>query len=431
MRQHLHIPLTRHRKTTRHSRRVVWIVASFACLSILATTISRVWLTRNTVFQAAPENSQVAIQLLLNKRTWPILQQLLENTPLVSNRDLTITDIAPFAHGELGWFFHDDGTRSIAIRSQQDDIPTDLLDAKHVVVQETNPHVFLLSEKLQPISGLGISSSYFRNLFISPFSTVLGEYHEKNQGKSARISHRSGKISFQLPIRVDEIESETKYLPIETFLYLFTPVLSNNEMIRDVVGAFSHTAAPLFHESLQDFISNLASNHGQFLLANPENPTFLFASDADIPDQLRVDLLQVSLSLQNPSIRTLALTDGTSTKELIADPDLVPVELRTVEGTEFFRASTDENTIFSSKGTKPIVSNDENLIRNWLSQTQEDKKLMPCDTNIAFLETTNLLDANFESSDYYKNATVIDLLKKFSVIGMKSNGNKIEMHLCL
>src|SRR3989338_4928896 len=196
-------------------------------LSLFVMMATNTWLTRNTVFSAAPEGTQTAIQLLLNKKTGPVLQRVLKNTPLISNRGLTLDDISAFTNGELGWFFHADGTRSIAIRSTSNQFPQELLDSQHIVRQEITPTVFLLSEKLQPVSGLKPKSTE-RSFF--PFlENKLGLYYSTQQEKATEILANEEGISFSLAVKIpSDIGFDPTHIPENTALILSTPVLSNS-----------------------------------------------------------------------------------------------------------------------------------------------------------------------------------------------------------
>lgn len=431
MRQTLHIPLARHHKTTRRSRRVVWLLAICLLLFIVCVfLVGQLWFTRNTVFTAAPEGTGGAVQILLNKKTWPVVQKTLEDIPLISHRDLTLDDLAQFIHGELGWFFHEDGTRSIAIRSDQEKIPTELLDAKHIVVQKVSKSVFLLSEKLQPVSGLPTHRS-ISSLFPS-FATHIGTYRETRNEKTLKISYSNNQIRIALPVIPGAKNTMvTSHIPPDTFFFLSTPVLSNSTKFLETTDLFSGLVDPLLNSSIQGFFKEILGTNSIFLLNNPSNPSFLLVSDEKTQEAERPQIIKTALSLKHPILQEFKMTDGSRTKELISDPSLVPLEEKTIEGRQFHRAIVSDYSLFISKDGDLILSNSEETIRSWLKTGEENKMLMPCDANSGYVSPTEFFQKEAGSSEYYSNDLLYRITAHFESIGLKSKGNKTILTVCI
>ncbi len=384
------------------------------------------WFTRNTVFVAAPEATQIAVQLILNKKTWPVLQRALAQTPLISNRSLTVEDILPYTQGEMGWFFGQDGSRSIAIHTQPEKLPKELLDSEHIVVQQVSNHTFLLSEKLQPISGIkanGISSKWIPSL-----KTQIGEFYDREQNHRTSIYATKQGLSIDLDIKYPEKYTfDQKEIPTDASLVLSTPVLPST-LSHTQIDQFDQFVNPLIGHSLNDLVSSILSKKGILFTKNPSS--FLLSSETSIKEADRIRFLQTAIVLKNPTIQAKTLPDKTSVQEFIADPTTVSIENRTVSGKEFFRAGNGSESLFLSKDRSFILSNNEEMLRDWLNKDQKKKSSLSCDADIAFVDMKNLF-ANDSFTKINNDADIFRLLfSKFHSISLKRNRNKVILNIC-
>jgi len=413
----LHIQLSRYQKTTRRPRWVVWLLALFflACFSFFAH-LTKLWLTRTAVFSAAPENTQIAIQLLVNKKTLPILTKILNTAPLISNRSFTLNDIQPFVHGEIGWFFHDDGSRSIAIRSKKSELPIELLDANQIIIQQIRSDVFLLTNKLQPISG--INSKHTIGNYLPSFKKKIGMFYEKGKKLTDILATKEGII---IPLANQEAKSvfNTKILQKNTYIALKLPLLEakNLEMYQT-----------LFKD--QDILRSFFSTEGFLMMKEIKNPKYLLVSKAEIGEKEKISFLQTAIALKNPTIVPKTLADQTQMFEFVADSSLVSVEEKMIEGLEFYKASNSDVTMFESKSGDLILSNDEEMIRNWLKGENNKKMLKLCNANVAFLSLNEFVESNSSTTHYYKNDIFRLLTANFSVASIEKSWNSTNLRLC-
>jgi hypothetical protein len=413
----LHIQLSRYQKTTRRPRWVVWllVILFIACFLFFAH-LATLWFTRNTVFSSAPENTQVAVQLLVNKNTLPVLTQILNTVPLISNRSFTLKDIQPFVHGEIGWFFHDDGSRSIAIRSKKNELPTKLLDVNQIIVQQVNSNVFLLTDKLQPISG--IKSKHSIGSYFPSFKKKIGTFYEKGGKLTDILATKEGII---IPLANQEAKSifNIKTLQENTYLALKLPLLDekNLEMYQT-----------LFKD--QDILRSFFSTEGFLMMKEIENPKYLLVSKAKIGEKEKISLLQTAIALKNPTVVTKYLADNTKMQEFISDPSLVSVEEKMIEGLEFYRASNSNEALFIGKAGNLTLSNDEEMIRIWLKNEGNKKMLKICNANVAFLSLKKFVESNSFTTHYYKNDIIRLLSVNFSVASIEKAWNSINLRLC-
>lgn len=430
MRQSLHIPLSRHKKTTRDSQRVVWLRIGFLVVGTgLFVWFWSLWLTRNTVQQAAPEDTRAMIQLLVNKKTAPVLEKTLRHVPLITNRDLTYSDISPYIYGEFGWFFHEDGTSSVAIRSRKSVLPNALFDAKHLVVQQITPTLFLLSEKLQPVSGLRARREMTG--LLPSFSARLGTYLETNNRVLQTITYSRQGIKIGLPNEEKNAQMfELDRVANDAILVLLLPVLANTETLDPMIKIFSLFVDPFLQSIDIDFIHDLFNNPGVLIVSGDQAQFFLLQTDQTVNLDTRMNLLRTSLALQSVKIQDLTLPDGSLAHEFFADPSLIPVEERTIEGKSFLRAVEGEKEFFASKDGDLILSNSDQLMRTWLNPTEKTAMLMPCDTNSGFIQPRKLLESTSSSTQSFHSSLFQILSRNFSFVGLNSRNSSRTIHLC-
>lgn len=430
MSPHLHIPLSRFHKTTRRPRWVVWLLSAFfvGCV-LLFWQICVVWFTGLAGLRAAPEGTQAAVQLLINKRTWPVLTEVLSSTPLISNRNLTLSDLSAFVQGEIIWFFGDDGSRSVAIRSNSSQLPISLLDAHHIVVQQISSHLFLLSEKLQPISGMKARRSF--TALMPSFSTRFGAYAERDSKTITTIWHTDRMISFVLPgAHPTKQAFDRASIPESAYLVLSTPVYTNTSdetLLSQLLLNFSHE---LLSEEARSIFGNLLTNPGVIMIQDPINPSFLLVSEQSVDEKERIRLVQTILSLKYPQKHGKLLPDQTVSQELISDPSLISVEQRIISGQEFHHATTGSASLFVSKGGQMILTNNEEMLKTWLNKDSETSSSQFCNANAAYLSINKLLESNLYPTD--RNAQDISrvLLESFTDIALESSGKSVVLNMC-
>ncbi len=431
MKHQLHIQLGRTSRTTHHSRSLVWLrVCLFVLLLAGTAQIMFVWLNKNTVFIAAPDDVSTAIQLHINAHTIPILKKTLGNIPLISNRDITLEDLLPFTHGQLAWFFHQDGTRSIAIRSTQSEIPTTILDSKHIIVQKVEPNVLLLSEKLQPISG--ISNNMGIQAFIPTFDVLLGSYFEKGFTNTQKITATKDQLHIPIPKNLSiSSTNPTLYTPEGVYLVLSTPVLSNIFHIQGITRTFASLADPLLSESLGDIVNKLMDQNQMLALIDTKPTSFLLVSSFSPEFDKRSQLIRTILALTYPTTQQKTLSDGSILQEIAADPSLISLAEQTIEGKAFLQASSATSKLFISKDDQFIFSNSEETIRSWLQRREQQSTTPPlCDSNAGYINVDTFLQSEASTLIEYSQDIMFLIAQHFQSIGLANHKNLTTIHLC-
>lgn len=430
MSPYLNIPLSRSRKTTRRPRRVVWLLSGLIAVCVLVLwQICVIWFTGIGGLKAAPEGTQAALQLFVNKHTWPVLETILSSTPLISNRNLTLSDLASSIQGELILFFTDDGSQSVVVRSSTKQIPTTLLDAHHIVVQKVSQHLFLLSEKLQPISGMKTKRS-FRSLFPS-FSLHLGSYVERESKIITPILHKNRMISLKLPGEYPEKRTfDSRSIPQSGYLVLSTPVYTKSTHKNQMTQLFSSMAHSLLSEESRTIFQTLLSSPGLIMVQNPANPSFLLVSDQVVDEKERIRLIQTMLALKYPQKQQKYLKDRTVVQELVSDPGLISVEQRIISGQEFQHATTGSASLFMSKSGHMILTDNEDMLKFWLNKDSTKNVSKLCNANTAYLSIEKLLETNLYPTDRYAQDISRILAESFTDITLESSGKSTKLHLC-
>lgn len=413
MREPLNIPFSRSHTATRRPRRVVWtFLVPVILVLVVFLHASTLWFTRGIVFAAAPESTIYAFQLLINKKTLPVLERVLLKIPLITGRDLTISDLAPLTRGQIGWFFHEDGSRSVALRASKVELPLELFDAKQIAVQEVNAGLSLISETLQPVGGISTKRTFLGLLPV--IRTRIGQFWEKGSKRSQPIVFFNGRFDVRLPASDSDDLEVIKDVPIGTFAVLSTPVFTNRDIYRSL-------PVP----------EKVFSTPGVVALSDPEDPSFFVRSELSMNEGERLLLIRTILSEKNTEKKPFVLQDDTVAQEQFADPDLISLEERAIAGKIFYHGTTGDDSLFLSKDGEFILSDKEETLKKWLAEIKEGKKMMECDANIAFANLKQLIETGWYATTYYSTHPFYALADSFEAMGIKKSGKMLKLSLCI
>lgn len=422
--ERLNIPLSRHKKTTRRNRRVVWLIAGFILFCVFVIwQLSVIWFTRPTTFVAAPDETIVGVQLILNESTVAKQMLLLKTVPLISNRSLTLEDLLPFTNGEIGWFFTKNGYRSVALRSKQD-VPASLLESFGIVSQRINSNVVLLSETLMPVSsGLkGKLSSFFSN----PFGTKLGQFTLLDEETvHGLITEKNGKIDLIVDLK---LETNNKIrIPENTILALATPALPNSEIelflesvANSVVNEYSQQIKSLFLD-VKSYLLTVDNNKQNFLIESSKSDEIILS-----------DLLSILAAVNTPSLRSQDLKDGTDYQELRIDPELTTIAEVSIEGNTVFMARLDNDyELFATENENSIIiTTSQDLLSLWLQDDEPDAQDNTCDATAFYANSENLLKTISTFSIDPSVIFISSVFTNFPVVSLESKSGSTVVHLC-
>lgn len=377
--QRLNIPFDRyHRRTTRRTtRRVVWMgVFPFLLFGIGSWLASELWFSRTSTVLAMPDATEIAITLRATHHTKPFLVEQLETVPLITNRSMTVSQLLPITEGELTVFFHTNGDSSVAIRSEKDAIPYELLDAFGITVTEHTPSIFLLSHKPLTISETQVKAG-MKLPNLNPMKQRIGTLHLAHENKlvSGPIFTDKQGIHTRIPTPLKESSPYPESLHSDVFAALSTPVLPNTHL-DGLITTFSPLTSWLNTPHTPELLSAFINEPGYILLSSKkaQSPGFLLQTTKNTlseDDQMR--LLRTVTALKSPSLREYTLPDQTIVGEIVIDPAFSTIEEKTLLGSpvKHTSAATGEEFFMANRDSTVVFTNQESLLTHWLSEDTE------------------------------------------------------------
>ncbi len=427
--QRLNIPLSRNHKTTRRNRWVVWKLVFIAVLVLFFFSVSKAFFQRNTLMQAAPDGTTTALFLTPNDSNRPIINELIGTIPLITNRSITLDDLEPYAHGRIAVFFGANGTRSVALRATKQDLPLQKLDGSHVNVQEVKKGLLLLSETLQPISGMHVKWNWHQLLPIFRKKS-LGTLVFAESLRPAPLLATEDHV--EISMRDKEIPKKSSpLLPPNTIGFISTPLFAG--FSQNSSDLFSNLVDPVLNNSLLSYTNTLFSNNGLVVLSKDDNGLgFLIESTSQEYDKnLRIQLLKTISSLQNPNILTKTLQDGSVVREISVDPGAVSVEERTILGIQTLRTKTQSkgSYLLSSEGDF-VFSNNEALLRFSLEKEKNSALVSFCDGNAIGADVRELISQHQNNFEHYTPSLLRVMSQQFNKFGAEKKGNSLIIRMC-
>lgn len=426
--KHLNIPLSRHTRTTRQPKRVVWLLPLVLITSFFIFGMGVRWFTGPSILSSAPAQTEMAIQLSLTEKTLPLFNDWLTSVPLISNRSIELSDILPYTRGEIALFVHENGKRSIAIRANKEEIPNELFKNFGVSVQNNGPFV-ILSENLVPISGL--SNAPHRPFFPSfkrnwigriamPANNLFGDIFTSNKHLFIRIKTKNEELANET------IASESADVFLENISWNESIPLQN---IRYLLSQFY----------------NDEGNHQSFLLSEDisvdillqnnteQSGVVLFIKEIDLSEQQLIKELQILGALSQPTIETKQLEDGTVLEEIIIDPDRISIEeFSWSKGSGYRVAVPNQSLVASFYSDGIILSTNEALLDQVFVQNIEISDSTTCSTSV----NTNKIAPNALISDVsstYQHpqlAFLNSFFHKFPFIFVEYSKQSINLTFC-
>lgn len=423
--QRLNIPLSRHKRTTRRSRWVVWvlILVTLGALFLVWNT-GRWWLERPTVLLNAPVDTVVATHLSINSRTWEHIELILGGTPLISDRSLTFSDLKPYIHGDLGWFFTGDGKRIVSIRGDYFEI-SEAFSGLNLSIEEVDQGIVMLSTTLPAVSE--VEYGLRPRLFPGVFSQYLGQIVLPDDGVQSRIYLKDNRIAIDLGDVVKKQEIGQMILPKDTILALST-LAWTNKLTDDNSTLLMRSFIPeieTFSVLFDDF---------QFVLAKIDEKNS-YIIEGQLAQNIDIGaFLQSLVSAQSPEITDTLLDDGTIQQELRISPELVSIEEVTSSGMTYLRARIEEGDhlyAFEKPGSV-LVSNSESLLSFWTHADNEEAIAdVTCPASELYIDLAALRNEMQFSDIDPLFSFVQSLTAPFSHVSLETNGGSRVLNLCL
>lgn len=407
--------MARHIKTPPFAKGGVWTFLLLALALLFVTwRIAEFWFLRDSILQAAPQDTVLAIQFELTEKTWPQIQNLLNHVPLISNRSLVLNDLAAFTQGEIALFITKTGERAVAIRANESQLPKDLLNALSIAPQQVTPDIFLLSSMLLPVGG--IHSSSYPPLFFSVSKRWLGRVEIPDMDLSGSLYETDTALEVVFPHQQNKDFVSTAALP-QIMLALTA---------QDIDGSL------VANRHLREIYLLVERSNWSVFIENNElgTPEFLLsASKEDMKDTDLLSLLQAMGAFLTPKLNDSTLPDGTTMKEIIVDPTVITVEEVQLGQTKALRVFGPNNqAVYGAFIEDRVVfaTSEESLH----ARDTENASVLPCIGNALHIEPEKLLSAVREQAYQSSYSALQSILAQFSAISIEMNKYSSVVTFC-
>lgn len=428
--QHLNIPLSRNSQTTRRTRRVVWLLALvFLLVAIGSAWFSALWFTRDVIYSAAPEDTTSAFRFFVSGEKGKLVESFFGQVPLISNRSLLYSDISPYTNGEFVVFVSENGTRSVAIRLGGKPLPQSLLDSQSITSQSIGRKIVLLSEKPEKTKALLLKTK-----IIPGFSLLgrhnIGELIETSVKTRAYIYATKKYVEISLFGISNQIHT-IKHIPENTIAYLSTPLLpktpnGSTNLILPLLQFISYSDTSKIFQHLLDA-------QGQMILTKDKEGMGFYLSSKSVEQNNATNieqLLRTIAALNSPTLQEISLDDGTSIKEIVANPDSFSVEQVTVLGAQINKIHTSHSIFLSGLVQKNefFLTNREDLFRTMNGSAKSSDKI--CSGNIAGISFQPITTSLMQNENTPNSNAILLFAQNFSSLGIKKGVFSVKLRLC-
>lgn len=428
---HLNIPLSRAVSTTRHSWRVVWLlVPLFVVIGIIIVWLSTLWFTRDSIYRAAPTGTQMTARFFLKNSTSESISYLFNNIPLISSRALTLNDLKPYIHGEFAVFINENGSYSLAIRTNKKHLPISLLNSQHITQKPISNSIVLLSNKIESVNGLHLKKSLFPP-FYNPTKKWIGELVTSTTKKRNFLFSTKSQFEIHLP-KIKQSQVYFSNVPNNLIAYLSLPVLTDTQP-NNAITVFLPMIYTVFNEGFLDMLKNIIQKNSLIILSSDENGIGYFIKTELTNNKHSIDLtaiLQSLVALKSTKIKQSPLEDGSMIQEIALDPDSIDVQQITIQGIQVKKVNNNNETIMTGLANNMFfITNREELLKNSLLN---EKKInnVTCGGNLGLFSIKKLKEIS-NTHQNYLNANILDLFSdKFSYIGLKNNRISSQINFC-
>ena len=428
--QRLNIQLSRHIQTTRRPRWVVWLLPIlFVLMAIASYYTTTLWFTRDTIYEAAPENTIVAFRFFVGGSKKDQISTILGNIPLISDRAIDFADLSPYTNGEFVVFLKKDGSHSVALRTNAQ-LPQSLLDSEQIVQKQIDTHIVLLSAEAEQTQKLAIAPKLIP-VFTFPGKTWVGEIIVSGQKKRGWIFNTKKSLVLSLPIQ--GLRTDFFGVPDNAMAFISSKTTSTSSDT-DLITPFLPLIAPIIGSEAKSYLDQISQNINTVFLTNDDRGVgFLLSSKPSDDKQVDIrKLLQSISALNTPKIQKTALSDGTFIQELISDPDSVSVEQVTILGLPMNRVGTSNQSILAgfTDDKHLILTNRENLLRFYKEKSKSKTKQTICGANslgISFDQLSNLIKLHATS---LQAKPFLQLSEQFTSVGVVSELFSTDINIC-
>ncbi|PJA47554.1 hypothetical protein CO172_00845 [Candidatus Uhrbacteria bacterium CG_4_9_14_3_um_filter_36_7] len=433
--KYLNIPLNH--KTARFSKRAVWAWISISLFVFLICWFSvHAWFNQPDLTYI-PKYTESILSLTPTRYDWPILLKDFGLIPLLENRPVTLTTIFPLLkNGKISLFFLKDGTRVLAIKSNENIFLNSTLKEYGISIQEPEKNLYFLSNK--PIFLEKNKVSLNRPILFTRLGTLFF-FKENDIQEVIKIRTDTNGYAFSLPKNSLILESIEPLDWPETLIAAVrlpkTMFPSNTHWFERIFKSYTNTMS-----RLNTYISSLEYKNVTVLFKkNPSTnyPEVLFAFSSIENTQTNTQevdkaLIQHLLAIKHPDQESFPMPNNQKRIEYILHPEKIDIQEKTVNETHILFGQFKTSFVAIARNAHELIlSTDEELLNLWIYKPEADSSEKDCTKNsIAFIypnKMDSLLwsDLNFKQKDH-----LFQFVSLFSKISLNSDKFKQEILFC-
>lgn len=417
----LNIPFSTGSKT-RHNRRVLWIAVIWLIFTLFSITLVNIWFNRDSLSGYAPNNTSATIHLFLSKQAWTKFFTDFKNLPLISNRSLTISDLASFKPKEISIFILSDNSSAVAIRVNEQDLPKELLNSYGINLQNLGQNRWLLSSQPLPFSAKSQTTWSLGSIWPG----TLGKINTNNFTGYIR-SKKTGYV-----INIPKLETTRNKLPALPDNTIIASVIQpkTNLSISSVTQQIDLLLAPLESIKSTNLIQTIQENGGIILLSqktdNPKGADFLIETKLDSSSLSQT--LQISTAFKNTTTKKMEMPDGSTADEILINPSSVEFTSIWVGGEEVKSAETENGSLFTldREETDLIASNQQLLEDYLLKKIEKNKPGCGSKNNLIYLRPKLINASIFSDHNFVPSVSLLEIVLRFEEISISHN----KIYLC-
>ncbi|MFH1253183.1 MAG: hypothetical protein V1664_02520 [Candidatus Uhrbacteria bacterium] len=413
----LNIPLYTNQRTrlSIRSRRVLWVVLLGLIFCFLVFLTSNLWFNRDSLSAFAPKETLATIHLTPTTKEWNKLITDFGDLSIITDRPLTIGDLANFKPSEAAIFILPEGKTAVALRTLEKNLPQDLLKAYGINLQKLGTNHWLLSSDPIPFSTKGQTKFHISSIWPKTFGYITVD---KSVG---RITFSENGYFFAL--HEENTAFALPFLPPETIAAV---VLQKDKPVNltSLLNRFDQLIEPLKLLKSTDLMSEIQKENSLFLIAKSlENPNKIdFLVETELNSGITASLMQTIATIQNPTINPLVLPDNSTAQEILVDPSKIELASEWLDGQEIKSAKIGNDKIFTTqKDNKTLISSNITLLNEYLKNKANKQTVCGSKENLVFINTKEA--AGFlNDSDFLSNLVLKQIALKFNSFALNHNG---------
>lgn len=413
----LNIPLSNNQSTRPNltKGRVLWILISLLSLFLIPFILTKLWFTRDTLSSYAPEGTVAVIHLNPSRQAWTKITNDFNNLPIISERSLTIKDLAALKAAEISIFLLENNQSAAAIRTSEKNLQREILSSYGINVQKIGRNRWLLSNSLLPYSTESKTSWSFKSIWPKTIGIV---YLDKFVGQ-IKINKNGYSIS------TPNIKSVTNLLPnlpeSVTAAVSFQPGL--NIDLSSAFERFDTLLNPLQTIKSGEIAEKIKENGGSIILTNNG-----FLIETVFESSFLSQIIQTASAFQNPTTKDMLMPDGSIVKEMFIDKTGTNFESVWINGSEAKSVTTENGYFLAFDGEKTdILTSDKALLEEYLNKKQEKNSTVCGQKKIfAYLKPNDFEKGIIGENKYTTTPNLFKFSEKFEEIVLTGN----KMYFC-